>query len=61
MSENQIVDSSLFLARQGIPFDQSRPWHRPASIAHKQSEKPLFPASVELAALKRRLAIKMNS
>jgi hypothetical protein len=41
-----------FLARQGIPFDQFRTQRQPASIAHNQSETPLFAASIERAALR---------
>ena len=40
----------MFLARQGIPFDQFRSQRQPASIAHNQSETPLFAASIERAA-----------
>jgi 2-polyprenyl-6-methoxyphenol hydroxylase-like FAD-dependent oxidoreductase len=40
-------------ARQGIPFDQFRAQRQPASIAHNQSETPLFAASIEPAALKK--------
>ena len=40
------------LARQGIPFDQFRAQRQPASIAHNQSETPLFAASIERAALR---------
>src|SRR3979411_473991 len=40
-----------FLVRQGIPFDQFRAQRQPASIAHNQSETPLFVASIERAAL----------
>lgn len=40
-----------FIAKQGIPFDQFRAQRQPASIAHNQSETPLFAASIERAAL----------
>lgn len=42
----------IFLARQGIPFDQFRAQRQPASIAHNHSETAFFAASVERAALK---------
>ncbi len=45
-------DLLAFLARQGIPFDQFRAQRQPASIAHNQSETPLFAASIERAALR---------
>ena len=45
-------DLLTFLARQGVPFDQFRAQRQPASIAHNQSETPLFAASIERAALK---------
>ncbi|MBR1133048.1 hypothetical protein [Bradyrhizobium iriomotense] len=41
-----------FLARQGIPFEQFRSQRQPASIAHNQSETPLFAASIERQALR---------
>ena len=41
----------MFLAHQGIPFDQFRSQRQPASIAHNQGETPLFAASIERAAL----------
>jgi 2-polyprenyl-6-methoxyphenol hydroxylase-like FAD-dependent oxidoreductase len=40
-------------ARQGMPFDQFRAQRQPASIAHNQSETPVFAASIERAALKK--------
>ena len=42
----------MFLAHQGIPFDQFRAQRQPASIAHNQGETPLFAASIERAALR---------
>jgi hypothetical protein len=42
----------MFLARQGIPFEQFRAQRQPASIAHNQGETPLFAASIERAALR---------
>jgi len=40
-----------FLDRQGIPFEAFRAQRQPMSIAHNQSETPLFAASIERAAL----------
>lgn len=40
------------LDRQGIPFDVFRTQRQPMSIAHNQSETPLFAASIERAALR---------
>jgi hypothetical protein len=40
-----------FIGRQGIPFDLFRAQRQPASIAHNQSETPLFARSIERAAL----------
>jgi hypothetical protein len=42
----------MFLARQGIPFEQFRAQRQPASIAHNQSETPLFATSIERAPLR---------
>jgi hypothetical protein len=41
-----------FIGKQGIPFDLFRAQRQRASIAHNQSETPLFAASIERAALK---------
>jgi hypothetical protein len=41
-----------FLERQGIPFEVFRAQRQPMSIAHNQSETPLFAASIERAALR---------
>ncbi|QRM34625.1 hypothetical protein JO965_38795 (plasmid) [Microvirga sp. VF16] len=40
------------LDRQGVPFDLFRAQRQPMSIAHNQSETPLFAASIERAALR---------
>jgi hypothetical protein len=43
---------TAYLGRQGIPFDVFRAQRQPMSIAHNQSETPLFAASIERAALR---------
>lgn len=40
-----------FIGRQGIPLELFRAQRQPFSIAHNQSETPLFAASIERAAL----------
>ena len=40
-----------FIGKQGIPFELFRAQRQPFSIAHNQSETPLFAASIERAAL----------
>jgi hypothetical protein len=40
-----------FIGKQGIPFDVFRAQRQPSSIAHNQSETPMFAASIERAAL----------
>ena len=46
-----------FIGKQGIPFDLFRAQRQPASIAHNQSETPLFAASIERAALSQQLIV----
>jgi hypothetical protein len=43
-------DMLMFLARQGIPFEQFRAQRQPASTAHNERGTPLFAASIERAA-----------
>jgi hypothetical protein len=40
-----------FIGKQGIPFNVFRAQRQPSSIAHNQSETPMFAASIERAAL----------
>jgi hypothetical protein len=49
---NATDEFMTFIGKQGIPFDLFRAQRQPASIAHNQSETPLFAASIERAALK---------
>jgi hypothetical protein len=43
-----------FLAKQGIPFEQFKQARQPISEAHNSQKTPLFAASIERAALKKR-------
>jgi hypothetical protein len=42
---------SLFIDKQGIPFEQFKAQRQPASIYHNQTETPLFARSIERHAL----------
>jgi hypothetical protein len=50
VSSHATEEFMTFLERQGIPFEQFRAQRQPASIAHNQSETPLFATSIERAA-----------
>jgi hypothetical protein len=43
-----------FLTKQGIPFEQFKQARQPVAEAHNRQEMPLFAASIERAALKKR-------